>query len=260
MKTSTYEKTLENVIYVRNYSNDGIEFPVNYKEIWRYSGYMGVVTKDAEPEEELKSLLEEVVAELKDTFSYKVCYRRMPLIWENDKPVLPWMPESKALNKCLTNSSEIVIFAATIGLEIDRRIKRYQHLSPTKALLMQAYGAERVEALCDYFCNEIQEQLNETKGVERIKCTPRFSPGYGDLALEVQKDFFSLLDCNRKIGISLGESLLMTPSKSVTAIFGIRDCDIISEVNGCITDEKNCKNQTHNCSACDKTDCEFRVI
>ena len=49
---------------------------------------------------------------------------------------------------------------------------------------------------------------------------PRFSPGYGDLSLEVQKEIFSLLDCPRKIGVSLGDSLLMTPSKSVTAIIG----------------------------------------
>ena len=50
---------------------------------------------------------------------------------------------------------------------------------------------------------------------------PRFSPGYGDLKLEHQKDWFRLLDISRQIGIELTDSLLMVPTKSVTAIIGI---------------------------------------
>ena len=50
---------------------------------------------------------------------------------------------------------------------------------------------------------------------------PRFSPGYGDLPINMQKDIFAALDCPRKIGLSLNESLLMSPSKSVTAIIGV---------------------------------------
>ena len=57
-------------------------------------------------------------------------------------------------------------------------------------------------------------------------------------------DFFELLDCNRQIGVSLNDSLLMTPSKSVTAIFGIGTCV------GAAVEQK--------CLTCRKTDCEFR--
>ncbi len=56
---------------------------------------------------------------------------------------------------------------------------------------------------------------------------PRFSPGYGDLAIDAQKDIFALLDCERQIGLTLGDSLLMSPGKSVTAFAGIpRAADI----------------------------------
>ena len=79
---------------------------------------------------------------------------------------------------------------------------------------MQALGAERIEALCDAFC----DSLISEKGV---LLRPRFSPGYGDLPLEVQKDIFSLLECHKRIGVSLNESLLMSPSKSVTAFVGL---------------------------------------
>jgi len=37
----------------------------------------------------------------------------------------------------------------------------------------------------------------------------------------MQRDIFAVLDCPRKIGLSLNGSLLMSPSKSVTAIIGI---------------------------------------
>ena len=73
---------------------------------------------------------------------------------------------------------------------------------------------------------------------------PRFSPGYGDFPLEAQKDIFRTLDCSRKIGLTLNESLLMSPSKSVTAIVGLSPC--------AGPEPKN------RCSQCGKTDCMYR--
>ena len=73
---------------------------------------------------------------------------------------------------------------------------------------------------------------------------PRFSAGYGDLPLAVQKAIFSALELSQRIGLTLNESLLMTPSKSVTAIFGLGSC----------LGEKT----EHKCSNCAKTDCEYR--
>ena len=105
-----------------------------------------------------------------------------------------------------------IIFAATVGLAPDRAIARYGVSSPTKALVFDAIGAERIESLCDCFCKEI--------GNEK-KLRPRFSAGYGDLSIGVQRDIFRLLDCSKNIGLTLGESLIMTPSKSVTAIIGV---------------------------------------
>ena len=73
---------------------------------------------------------------------------------------------------------------------------------------------------------------------------PRFSPGYGDLPLEMQRDIFRVLDCSRKIGLTLNESLLMSPSKSVTAIVGIGGEEYQKEKN--------------KCGACPNLDCAFR--
>lgn len=229
----------DNVIFTKQYDgSDKVVFPVNRREVWRYSGYMGLAQN---VDCNLEKLLDEIIVELKDSFQFKVCYRRMDLEWNQDMPILPFDCQSKDLTKCLQGCHEVVLFAATIGLEIDRKIARYERFAPTKTLLMHAYGAERIEALCDKFCEEFEKEVLK----DGLSCTNRFSPGYGDLPLQVQQDFFTLMDCNRKIGVSLNESLLMTPSKSVTAIFGISSC-------------RKHRNRNHNCSQCNNLDCAYR--
>ena len=51
----------------------------------------------------------------------------------------------------------------------------------------------------------------------------RFSPGYGDMPLQTQSVLLAALDAQRKLGITLSKSLLMTPTKSVTAVIGLFD-------------------------------------
>ncbi len=227
----------ENTVYVRKYKGTEKELVVSEREVLRYSGFAGQLSA---ADDSLKDLLAEVMTDLEGAFSYSVCYRRMDISWKDGMPILPFEASSKDLATCLAGSKEVILFAGTIGIGIDRYIARYQYVSPARALIAQAFGAERVEALCDLFCGQIRE---EVKG-DGLYITPRFSPGYGDLELKTQKELCSLLDCNRKIGVSLNDSLLMTPSKSVTAIFGLTSCD-----RG---------RAEHKCSTCDKEDCEFR--
>ncbi len=206
----------QRTIYVRNYT-PAPEYPelmqMNEREVWRYAGYFG-----QEKDDSLKEMLQEVWEEAQPALSYHICYLHLPLEWKEGLPDLPLSVTSRNLATCLEGCSEVILFAGTIGMKYDHLITRYQRLSPTKALFFQALGAERIEALCNTFCDAIEAENTER---DLIK-TPRFSPGFGDLPLEVQRDFFRVLDISHKIGISLGDTLLMTPSKSVTAIFGLK--------------------------------------
>lgn len=187
---------------------------IDRKEALRYAGFM---MKKGEPkgglspegqgalEPELEKLFEEAAEEAERSLDYKLCFMKSTV---SECEVL------KNFEDTLGKPSEYIMFAATVGHSIDRLIARYERLQPSKALLLQGIGAERVEALCDAFQEELSRMYQGC-------ITRRVSPGYGKLKLELQKDFFDILDINRKIGISLGESLLMTPSKSVTAVFGI---------------------------------------
>ena len=125
--------------------------------------------------------------------------------------------DSHDLAVALRGCERVVLFAATVGHTIDRLIARYGKIAPSRALLLQAIGAERVEALCNRFCDELAKEAR----ARGLATRPRFSPGYGDLSLELQRELFRILDCPRRIGLSLNQSLLMSPTKSVTALVGL---------------------------------------
>lgn len=205
--------------------------PFCEREILRYAGCK---TADGE----ILALLSSCLDEVKDKLVYKVCYREFSLqITDGVCDFGAFTLRSNRLAQNLRGCETALVFAATVGVEIDRLIAKYGKLSPAKALFFQAIGAERIEALCNAFCAEAE-------GERKTKAKPRFSPGYGDLPLETQKTLFAALDCAKKIGVCLNESMLMSPSKSVTAIIGF----------GHTKYEPNAKN----CRACDKEDCAFR--
>ncbi len=182
--------------------------PFCQNEILRYAGCKNADDKTSD-------LLNLCIKESQGTFIYKVCYRELPLTVAGDIcdfGIFNLCSKDLALN--LNGCKSVILFAATVGVEIDRLVTKYSRISPAKALMFQAIGAERIEALCDMFCNDIMKTMD-------IAIKPRFSAGYGDLPLDSQKDIFAVLDCERRIGLTLGGSLLMSPSKSVTAFIGL---------------------------------------
>ena len=185
--------------------------PDSRREIWRYAGLTQEGPREA-------ALLAECLSELEGRLSYRACWCECPVTLLDQEVDLGFVRvNSTRLAAHLSGCFKAVVFAATVGAELDRLVARYSTVSPAKALFFDTIGTARVEALCDAVCADLEREY-EAKG---FVLRPRFSPGYGDLALSLQRDIFALLDCPRKIGVSLGAELLMTPSKSVTAIVGV---------------------------------------
>ena len=180
--------------------------PVDRREILRYA-------RARADGGAVDALLEDCLAEALPQLTYRVLCRRLEIeVTPAGVAAAGFRFASRQLAARLEGCAQAVLFAATVGLPLDRLIARYQRLDPPRALLLNAIGAERVEALCDAFCAALAESAI---------CTPRFSPGYGDLALETQQTVFQLLD-GRQIGVALLDSMLMTPSKSVMAFIGLK--------------------------------------
>ena len=180
--------------------------PINRREVFRYAGIRSLSGES----DELISRLDEAISLIEGTLNPRVCFCELA-IRDCD------FGASLDIKKNLRNSHSVIFFASTLGIELDRLILKYSVLSPATALLLEALGNERIEALCDSFC----EDMRKTKLESGESLRPRFSAGYGDLPLEYQQKIFDLLNPSLHIGLTLNESYLMSPSKSVTALIGV---------------------------------------
>ncbi len=122
------------------------------------------------------------------------------------------------LSRNLKNCNKVYLMAATIGPQVDALIRRANANDPTYAAVLQASGAMYIEKFVDFINDLIKENVSKSDG----KTKPRYSPGFGDVSLNLQKEFFRLLPCAR-IGLSLMDTLIMAPEKSVTAFIGVME-------------------------------------
>lgn len=215
---------------------------VNRREIYRYLGYRGNM-----PDEIVRCMVEDVLQELLRAVKPRNLYQSYECKVQ-DNEVRLWNEAqdgvvvfgSKKLADNLAQCDKVILFAATLGIEADKLLQRYEVINITKASVVQACGAACMEA----YCNLVQEQIRNQYLKKRLYLRPRFSPGYGDLPLETQKIVFDCLQCTKRLGLTLTDSLLMYPTKSVTAFIGIT-----KNKQGC---------HIAKCSTCENTGCEFR--
>ena len=170
----------------------------------RYLGHRGI--PDAETLARIEALSESLIAAAKP----RLVWRRLPLNPENDN-----LLAGKDLRALLRESTDIVLFAATLGAETELLLRRTQLRDMAEAVILDACADCAIENVCDNFCADLAME------VAPAHLTDRFSPGYGDLPLAHQRVIFDALNVTRRIGVTLTERGLMLPQKSVTAILGI---------------------------------------
>ncbi|MBQ8261705.1 MAG: Vitamin B12 dependent methionine synthase activation subunit [Lachnospiraceae bacterium] len=208
---------------IKKFAVDAKEIILNRRESLRYLGYFGNNTGDGGVAGESRGFEAEAMVaacepEVLEVIRPVACYGRFAIERKGDALLFPYGEvRSGDLSKNLEGCREIYLFAATIGTEFDRLIKRRSITDLAGAAILQAIGATAVENVCD----RLNGYLEAEAKAEGRKLRPRYSPGYGDYGLENQKGIFQVLEPYRYIGISLTESLLMLPEKSVTAVIGI---------------------------------------
>ena len=166
------------------------------------------------PDEALLRLTMDCIDEAKSIASLKAVYIKSGVTVENDIIRLDFMEmKSAKLAAFLNGCNEAYVFAATIGMRADMLVNKYLKTEASRGVIFNAACVALEEAFCD--------RLNGyLLGVD--SSTRRFSPGYGDLSLEYQREILSYLDAERKIGVSLTDGCLMVPTKTLTAIVGIK--------------------------------------
>lgn len=147
---------------------------------------------------------------------------------------------SNSLSRNLKNCDRVVLFGATLGTAVDRLITRKGLTDMAGAVALQACAAAYLEEYCDQCQEKIGRDMEREGGYLR----PRFSPGYGDFDIRYQEPIMRMLDCAKQIGLTMTESYMMTPTKSVTAVIGVSRVKERCPIQGC--------------EACDKKDCPYR--
>ena len=212
-------------------------FHWNDRELLRYLG----CKNGAAPDQNTADLIIQCKQELERAASPRVIWREYPLSFQGHVIDMTCLQtESKSLERNLKDCERVLLFAATLGSQVDVLLHRYNMIQMSKAVVMQAASVAMLETFCDEQNQKLKEEYEEKGWYLR----PRFSPGYGDFPLECQRYIAPALERGKRIGGTLTDSLLMAPSKSVTAVIGVSRLP------------RNCTVQ--GCEVCTKRDCAYR--
>ena len=198
--------------------------------------YLGVPHPTEELRREAERLADELSAEIRPRYVYRVFGLEH----------FPDCVRLQGANVDLTGSSagqmlagcgQAALLACTLGTRFDAKLLSLQARDMSKAVIYDALGSALVETGCDEAERDIDRRFPE------LYLTDRFSPGYGDLPLALQPQLCAALDAGRRLGLTVSQSLLMNPVKSVTAVIGLSESPQPARIRGCgfCTLQKTCQ-------------------
>jgi len=112
----------------------------------------------------------------------------------------------------LQHLDDAVLCLVTIGDGVESAMDAYDRAGEIgRALMMNVFGSAAAEATADVANAIIREDVAR----EGLRCTRRFSPGYGGWDISEQRWLLPALD-GTSLGVSLTEGCMMVPRKSIT--------------------------------------------
>lgn len=155
-----------------------------------------------------------------------------------DLPCEPLM-QGKDIQGHLAGCDKAVLMCCTLGAGIDRMLRRAQVTDMSRAVVLDVLSSVAVEQVGKKVDKILRDRYPDKY------FTFRFSPGYGDLPISLQKWFLNELNAPKRIGLMTNDQYLLTPTKSITAVAGMSDTPIERKRRGCVV-----------CNL--KDDCRFR--
>ncbi len=138
-------------------------------------------------------------------------------------------------------ADRVAIFVCTIGDEMENWSKQLASEGDVPySYVVNTVASEAVEQAADVLHDALGEQMK----LQNLNITNRYSPGYCNWSVAEQHILFSFLPENF-CGITLTDSALMLPIKSVSGIIGIG---------------RQVKKMNYICDTCGVKDCTYRII
>jgi hypothetical protein len=105
------------------------------------------------------------------------------------------------------------LLCVTLGFGVDRLLQRAAVRAASEQFVLDAYASAFAEAALSLALRKTAEGASLTLG---------FGVGYGDFPLTAQAPLLAALKARERLSVSLTKTLLMSPSKTITAVFGVR--------------------------------------
>lgn len=200
---------------------------LNKNEALRYLGY-----KEKDVDEMTYKNINKTEKELLEIITPRYLYKCFDIVTADNEIELVGC-SLKLAGKDIVNHLEkcekALLLCATLGDGVDKYIRCKSQTDMALAVIADSLCSAAIEQVCDLAEKEMYESFKE------YNKTFRFSPGYGDLPIELQAQFLSVLDANKRIGLYANESSLLLPRKSVTAVIGLSKDKIERKKSGCIS-------------------------
>lgn len=145
----------------------------------------------------------------------------------------------KLITHYINKAEQFVFFILTAGKGIEQHARKLiTDSDPMLGYIYDVIGSLTVEITAEKTLRNIEDNVKENG----LMTSNPYSPGYCGWPVTDQKNLFNLFNGNT-CGISLSDTYLMDPIKSVSGIIGIG---------------KNIKKQPYSCAICDLKNCIYR--
>jgi hypothetical protein len=207
-------------------------------EVLRYLGLKGRCAPS-----DLNGIVEESILLMQEASTFRKVYSSFPISSGIDGIALAGtelLLRGVDITRHLSGCTQAVLMAATLGAGADSLINRWKRADPVRSLVLDACASQLIEERC----NELERQIWVEAAASGLTATRRFSPGYGDLSLDIQPGILEALNATGMIGLTCTEHCILLPRKSVTALVGLGE---------------NADRRAGGCESCNLSDtCSFR--
>lgn len=196
-------------------------------EVLQYLGWRG-----SEIPPDVDAQIDRCISDTLSAAQARYTYQVFDLVRDTDRLQLKGthiaLP-GKDVQALLADCQRCVLMAATLGAGLEPLIRRAEVRDMSRAIVLDCCGSAAIEAVCD----QAEWEIHMALGAAAQYMTDRFSPGYGDMPIDFQRQMVDLLDTGRQIGLTLTESCILIPRKSVTALIGLADQPQSKRFRGC---------------------------
>ena len=198
---------------------------IDKNTVLRYLGYSGQAIDD-----NLMSRIDSLIHQCEDNEDAKSVARYFDITKNTGDLVLlkdsSLELKGKDVSRHLTGCVGCILFACTLGTQVNTNITTLNAMSVLDGVIYNAAASD----LIDQASNVEHKRLSDDFRAQGLILGRRYSPGYGDFPIDCQGALLRELMASKKIGLFVTRAGMLAPTKSITAVIGVRKGNALGSV------------------------------